>query len=379
MNVLFIEKNLSPYNGGVERVTFRLGEYFRSKGIGSYYVFEDNDCCSIEDTYKIQLNNRSTYWTFRCKLLESIRKYSIDVIIVQQIFSDKLWFTLAEIKLRYECKVVTCFHNSPNVYLYVPKVKWSKRALLYKFTGIYPTTFIGRVKRFCDTSDYFVLLSDSFKDDFKRIYHPKYMSKLVSIPNPCTFDYNISTEDIGKKRKQVLIVSRFWEKQKNLCMALHIWSQIEKEGFSDWNLAIAGNGPDEVQIKEYAVSLGLERCQFLGAVSNPLPLYMESRIFMMTSNFEGWGMTLVEALQNGCVPIVFDTFSAVHDIIKSGDNGFIVPPKNESFYIKEMMKLMKDESLYNVMSNQAVNSASKFSLDNVGRRWLNLFEKLSKD
>lgn len=379
MNVLFLEKYFSPYNGGVERVTFRLGEHFRSQNIRCYYLFEDKDCNLIADSFKIRLNNRCTYWQFRRNLLRAVKEYSIDVIIVQQLFSDKLWFVLNEIKLRYQCKIVTCFHNSPNVCWYMPKVKWSKRALLYKFTGIYPTTFIGSVKRFCDISDSFVLLSDSFKDDFKRIYHPKCISKLVSIPNPCTFDCNISTKDIGKKKKQVLIVSRFWETQKNLCTALYIWSQIEKKGFSDWNLVIAGNGPDEVQIKEYAESLRLERCRFLGVVSNPLPLYVESRIFMMTSNFEGWGMTLVEALQNGCVPIVFDTFSAVHDIIKSGNNGFIVPPGNESFYIKEMVKLMEDEFLYIMMAKRAIDGVSVFSLDNVGKRWLELFEKLLKE
>ena len=39
--------------------------------------------------------------------------------------------------------------------------------------------------------------------------------------------------------------------------------------------------------------------------------YEKSKIFMMTSNFEGFGMTLTEALQNACVPFVFNTFSSL--------------------------------------------------------------------
>jgi glycosyltransferase involved in cell wall biosynthesis len=45
----------------------------------------------------------------------------------------------------------------------------------------------------------------------------------------------------------------------------------------------------------------------------------------MTSAYEGWGLTLTEAQQMGVVPIAFDSFGAVYDIIENEYNGLIIP------------------------------------------------------
>ena len=57
---------------------------------------------------------------------------------------------------------------------------------------------------------------------------------------------------------------------------------------------------------------------------NPLRYYEHASIFMMTSAYEGWGMTVIEAMQNGVVPIVFNSYSAVYDILTDEEDGIII-------------------------------------------------------
>lgn len=52
-------------------------------------------------------------------------------------------------------------------------------------------------------------------------------------------------------------------------------------------------------------------------------------------------MVIVEAMQNGVVPIVYNTFSASEYLIDNNRNGFIIPPFDTNQYVNAMIKIMK--------------------------------------
>lgn len=56
---------------------------------------------------------------------------------------------------------------------------------------------------------------------------------------------------------------------------------------------------------------------------------------MMTSIWEGLPMTLIEAMHYGCVPIAFDSFAALYDLIDNGNNGFIIPNNDIDCFVKK--------------------------------------------
>ncbi len=223
--------------------------------------------------------------------------------------------------------------------------------------------------------DRFVLLSETFKEDFIKRTHIKNASKLRWIPDPLSFPLLPVNRNV-QKQKQVLIISRLYERQKNLTAALRIWKEIELRGNDGWQLVLCGYGPDEKKILKYAKKLGLRRMRFDGKVENPIKWYEDSSIFMMTSNYEGFGMTLTEALQFGCIPIAFDNYTALHDILKDGYNGFIVPSREEQMYVTKLNELMNNHHLLKQMSQQAKKSSSKFSIEMVGQKWLELINEL---
>jgi len=114
------------------------------------------------------------------------------------------------------------------------------------------------------------------------------------------------TLDLRKKypefQKIVLIVARL-EREKNLTLALTSFQKMLRLQ-SGIGLVIVGRGKEESWLREYARHLGVtESVRFLGFVDNPTPLYQSADLFLVTSFYEGYGMTIIEALAQGC-PVV---------------------------------------------------------------------------
>ena len=80
-----------------------------------------------------------------------------------------------------------------------------------------------------------------------------------------------------------------------------------------------------------AVELQVKNVQFMG-YQDPKQYLIDGAFLLMASNQEGFGMVIIEAQQCGCVPIVVDSYSTVHDIIDDGINGILVENNNIQRY-----------------------------------------------
>jgi len=91
-----------------------------------------------------------------------------------------------------------------------------------------------------------------------------------------------------------------------------------------------------------------------------------SKIFLYPSTFiETFGLSIVEAMSAGCVPIS-SYIGNIPDLIKNNENGFLIKGKpNEEKYQKDSAKkaicLLKDNVLYDKMKGNAMDFANKFT------------------
>lgn len=218
--------------------------------------------------------------------------------------------------------------------------------------------------------DRIVTLSSSFIDDF-YYYCPKAdRTKFFIIPNFNTFESCERT--IGQK--YVLFVGRLRNCVKGGDKLLRIWSEVEPL-FPDWRLDIVGDGEDRGALETQAGNLGLKHVTFHG-FQNPVLFYQRSRIFCMTSIYEGFGMVLTEAMQHGVVPMAFNSYSSVKDIIDDNINGILVKPFDEKEYADKLIGLMNDEEKYIEMSYAAMLKSAVFSKEIIVKKWCNLIENL---
>src|SRR5260221_68538 len=96
---------------------------------------------------------------------------------------------------------------------------------------------------------------------------------------------------------------------------------------SSIRLTIAGDGPDLPELRRRCVALG-NRVTFLGNVQvNAVPALLGSHdVLLMPSRYEGFGMTVIESMAAGCIPLVARIKGVTDEIITDGLDGMLFPP-----------------------------------------------------
>lgn len=375
MNILFVENSLDPSIGGIERVTYKLYDFFKSVGHTVFFAYYKFDYEDINNKIKLNTHRKSN------KIDNDLYKYiienKIDVIINQGVYSIGLAKLYKKVKKLNQCKIINCFHTAPDFYKHYNKsflgdIKDLLHVFIFKYNPL-----VYKIRLMYDVSNCFILLSKSFIPEFKLLYGIKDASKLIFNSNPLPFDEVPSPSILSKKKKQVLILTRFEEFSKNILSALRIWKILEtNNAIEGWELIIAGYGKDEDVLKKFIKLHSLKNIKFYGKVTDPRSLYAESSVFMMTSKYEGFGMTLIESMQFGCVPLAYDSFSTVHDILVDGYNGYIVPAFDEICYSKKLLLLISNNTIRNNMAIAALSYSQKFNIETIGEAWCNILDGL---
>lgn len=223
-------------------------------------------------------------------------------------------------------------------------------------------------------SDSYVFLSKTYEQEFLNLAgHKINADKLASVPNPLSYDHRYDINCYPEKTKEVLFVGRMYEDHKRLSYILRIWKQIETDArLNDWSLRIVGDGPAMRATKQLCVDLGLLRVSFEG-FKDPRPFYEEASIFIMTSAFEGFPMTLVESLQYAVVPIAMESFAALHDIITNRKNGIIVENNNINNFVSALKELILNEHYRKQLAQNGLVSIKRYEISRVVDMWENLF------
>ena len=368
MRLLFIESSILPSRGGVPRVTWALAEYLKKKGFEIYYIYSIADFSLVDSKNKLKTRKYDDANT----IIKYVTDNKIDIVINQVIVYSSIYRSLKYLHENSTVKIIFCLHGMPEFYKFV---KRDYKYYIKKIIGL--VTFRGNidvysVSRIAKLADKIMLLSPSYENSFRKIYLDNNDISISALANPLPFDYILGKDELINKKKQVVIIARIEEIFKNIIGALEIWKSLEKVGYNGWNLILCGYGPDEKRIVKYAEQIGLKNFSFIGKTDNPQKLYNESSIFMMTSRCEGFPMTLLECLQTGCVPIVYDAFSSVYDIIDNGYNGYIISNEDKDAYAKNLYKLMNDKDVLEMMQGNCIESAYNFTTDKLGQTWVDI-------
>jgi glycosyltransferase involved in cell wall biosynthesis len=383
-NILFFQNSVLPANGGVARVSDIITKELIKRGYNCYFVFYDKDNALYSDEFKLKVDLKDNYETCEAAILKFVKENSIKIIVCQNTYAPYIR-VFKQIKRMFPPVQLFCFlHASPDYWQFSSKERItlsSKRFVLNTVKKIakkvvfsFYNPYIKTTSALYNLSDRFVLLSESFTDSFLKIYgFEEANNKLFTIPNPLTFNNFSSNNEIDTKKKTVIIVSRLEESQKRIFVALQIWKLLPKETRNTWKLKIIGTGPDELAYKNYAEEHALHNVDFEGQQTDVIRYYREASIFMMTSIWEGLPMSLLEAQQNGVVPIAFDNFSSLYDVVIDGKSGYIIKQNDIMDFTHKLCNLMEDQNLRRQMAYNAVESSKSYHVSNIVDKWEQLF------
>lgn len=369
-NIAFYWGNIPvPTFGGIDRVTLVLAKALKEKGFKVFCIYSGGGKNTLSkcfvDKFKYE-NPEGQYKTLESYLLRN----QIDIVINQRYQDASIVKNLSLATKSHGIKLYTVFHSSPGFQFIIKE--HGVRCILRK---VYNEIFLKRrmsihYNEIANYSDKIVFLSKPYVQLFQKVYAIKKTDakKFAVIPNPCT----INSGNIAEKEKIVLVVSRLEETPKKITYILRIWNFIRSR-FPDWQLVFVGEGPSQDEYMAYCAAHHMDNVQFVGR-QEPLSYYAKASVFMMTSSFEGWPLTIVEAMTNGVVPIVMDSFAAVHDIIDDGKDGYITPNKDLNAYAEKLSQLMQNKKLRETISNAARQKAKTFSPEKVIEKWISLFD-----
>ncbi len=397
MNILFItNKNVNPVIGGIERITHVLAEAFaRLHGHRCFSAFTqrlDNCATPFVEELLLEAGHETDM------LRNFIRKNSVNVVIAQgadaavNAIVGQIHDAVSAVP---GCKMLFVFHNMPGFeytrmskdvlcyrLLHGQDVGYNLKYLVFQtfqplLRPILEKQMHSKYRPAYEAADRVVLLTDGFIPGYARCAGVPADGKFCAISNALTFNDRFPMEQYElEKRNEVLWVGRFDDKHKRLSEALRIWRIVEEDGrFPDWRLRIVGYGSDENYYVRLVRRLGLRNVCFEGKTDSR-PFYRSASLYMMTSAFEGFGLVITEALQSGAVPLAYDTFASLHDIIEEGYNGYILSDGDRRGYADRMLALMADEAVRKKMAVQGLAFIEKFSVENITQKWNQLFESI---
>ena len=128
------------------------------------------------------------------------------------------------------------------------------------------------------------------------------------------------------------------------------------------------------KIKELGLN---DNIVLLGGVKDLAPLYQSVKIFVLTSQYEGFPNALCEAMANGCACISYDCATGPAEIITTEKNGLLIEQQNESAFATALSALMNDEEKIQRFSAAATGIRDMLDENTIMKQWETLIDELN--
>ena len=218
-----------------------------------------------------------------------------------------------------------------------------------------------------------VAVSDGVADDLCGLGGIKRKSITV-IFNPVETNTSRFTEDEGyrnwknSKGKKIIAVGAL-KKEKDYPSLLEAFSLLLKE--EDAHLTILGQGDLLADLKALAIKLEIaERVNFAGFIRNPSAWISSSDLLVLSSNCEGFGNVLIEAMSVGTPVVSTDCQSGPKEILENGKYGILVPVSDINALANAMYKSINDKHDRDALKNRAAD----FSVDKIAKQYIEAFK-----
>lgn len=312
--------------GGVETWCLTFGKELKKRKINVKYMIPSEDGDEHDDDI-IPIKGES-FFDFGCpdifyKLVQELINNIPCTVVVNYKFLGYLAACVVKKAFRNNIKIVSVVHGGKQ-----PIFDWN---VLYKD---YVDQYIGVSKYgICDQ----LVKSGIEEDKITHIVCP------VPIDNELKREYSPEDTPIKLAYAGRLTLT---DKDKRVDLLIPLIEGLEKEKL-DYIFKIAGEGDFKQYLEQYVFDNNLEGkieiCGLLGRDKMEM-FWVESDIFVNVSDSEGNCMAMLEAMSQGCVPVLTDV-SGVRDSIKNNYNGFIVERGDMKTMVEKIKYLDSNRNL----------------------------------
>jgi glycosyltransferase involved in cell wall biosynthesis len=364
--IMFIIHSLT--GGGAERVLINIINHMdQTRNKITLIIFEDK--IEFKDEIKnwnsiVCLNKRSPFDFF--KIILQLRKHIQNFkpeVVVSFLFYASIVTVLSVLGLKTVKKIVIREGNTLPEYLLAERFSYLKKCLI-KYTY--------------KKASYIIAVSKGVKYSLiKELSLPYEKVKIVYNPVPLdeiesSTHYEIRHPFFESKNSHIVIGSGRLVAQKRFDRLIRAFSLLLKNE-ENARLIILGKGPLKAELEELAINLGIDNCiDLVGFQSNPYSWLAKADTFVLSSDYEGFPMTLLEAMACG-VPIVsVDCPSGPSELIENGKNGILVQQNDEMALAEGMINLLKNERLRKRFSIEGKKRILNFRIEKIMKQYESL-------
>ena len=361
MRIILVSSSLAC--GGAERAVVLLAEAFSKKG---YKV-------SVVTLYGIE--------TDFYKLPDGVDRLALDVAgesitVIHALWNNiyRIWVLRRKVR-EIDPDVVISFLDQTSILTLISLTKTSYPVLVSEqnnpcMSYIYSGRLWEKLRRLTYPNAAMVISTSKGVDDYFD-WLPKTKKAVIYNPlAPINDDLNTTNliKGADQNKKWIVAMGRLIY-QKGFDILLSAFQKIANR-HSNWQLLILGEGELRLELENLRENLGLtDRVLFPGSISNPFPILKKSKLFVLSSRFEGFGNVLIEAMACGLPVISTDCPSGPREIIRHEVDGILVPNENVEALAAAMERLMSDEQELQRLATHAPQVTERFSLEKATENW----------
>lgn len=361
-NILFLIVSMN--RGGAERVlSILLNDLNQNENIGIHLILMEG---SID--YDIPDNITLTQWSHG-------KKNSLKKFLELPFIAYKLYKYIQTNKIE---TVVSFLYRSDYINILSMLLGSRHRSII----NIRSTTsrflnegFLGKInlmlaRLLFNKADLIISNSDGVKDDLNKLMEIK--TRHISIPNPIDIakvkklqdsDQGI-TQHVDKNIDYIISVGRLIPLKRNRDLLL-AFARIHYQ-LKNTKLLFLGNGNLRKELVKYSEGLGIaDKVIFLGNVDNPFYYLKRSKLFVMTSELEGFPNVLIEAMACGIPVISSNCKSGPEEILGDDQYGLLFEVGDVDSLSEKILKVIRDNELQKRLRQLSYQRALDYDVDKI--------------
>ena len=337
--------------GGAERVTCNLANFFSKKGhqieiltMGEAKPAEPlneriKEILLLRDSERgnALLNNAKRI----LRLITYMKKETVDAYVVMLPIPTMLMTFFSRLT---KAPIIMSERADPKIYS-----KKTQKAL----------------KTACKKADGAVFQTEEVRDWYESCLKD---TDGITIPNAINPAFIRSPYD-GEREKVIVGAGRLNE-QKNFPLLISAFAKIAGK-FSEHKLVIYGKGDLLESLKGLAAELGVgDRVEFPGFCDDMPERLERASMFVLSSDYEGMPNALMEAMASGLPCVSTDCGGGgARFLIENGENGILVPQRDEDELATAMEKILSDEAFADKLGNNARKLQENLAPENIYGEW----------
>lgn len=195
--------------------------------------------------------------------------------------------------------------------------------------------------------------------------------KIFVLPN--SLPSELECVPVTKKERTIISAGRF-EEEKGFDLLIEAIARI-KEEIGDWKVRVYGEGPEKLKLSQIIKDHELEKTISLEPTTKNLHKKMlTSKVYVLPSRFEGFGMVLIEAMATSNAVVAFDCPVGPREIITHEKDGLLIEEANIIQLADEIKKLINNENRISQLADGGLQRSQKYQQQSIVMLWHKLLQ-----